>query len=88
MKQTFWNAKDVHESLASQVVNCWKAPPDNFFKANANAALDITRGVIGLGIVIRDNNGNFLAGKTEARNGDKDPHTAELLAAREGLLFA
>ena len=88
MMQIFYNVEDVHEPLAGQTAICWKPPSNNYFKVNVDVTLDIARGVIGIGIVVRDHYGNFFAGKIEARIGGQDPHTAKFLAVRKGLLLA
>lgn len=43
--------------------------------------------MIGVGIVIRDSEGKFMAGKTHQMQDVSDPHRAKLIAGGEGLLF-
>ena len=67
----------------------WSPPPDSMYKVNVDAAFNPLSGLGGIGIVVRDNCGQFMAGKTQVLfQGDDDPHQAELYAARAGLSFA
>ena len=53
-----------------------------------DAAINSATNSAGVGVVIRDSEGNFLAGRTCVIHGLANPHRAELLAPREGLTLA
>ena len=55
-------------------------------KWNADAALSLASNTMGIGIVVRDSEGMFMAGKAVQLMGSPEPHRAELLAAKEALL--
>lgn len=63
----------------------WTPPPKDCYKINVVASIE--HNVIGIGVVIRDFAGRFLAGRAIKLDGCADPHRAELLAEREGLIF-
>ena len=65
-----------------------QVPPENVYKINVDAALSIEHQCSGIGIIIRDYAGLFMAGRILQIQACTDPHRAELLAAREGLPFA
>ena len=66
----------------------WKAPLRGIYKLNIDVAIHLASSTMGAGIVTRDNQGFFMADKTQSQSGCLDPYHAELLAAIDGLLFA
>ena len=66
----------------------WAPPPTNYYKINVDASLSVEHNAIGLGIIIRDSVGSFMATRAIRIDDCADPHRAKLLAAREGLIFA
>jgi isoaspartyl peptidase/L-asparaginase-like protein (Ntn-hydrolase superfamily) len=48
----------------------WKAPPSGMYKANWDAALNPKSERIGIGIVIRDKEGNVKAAQSSVRRAD------------------
>ena len=63
-------------------------PPENVYKVNVDAALSIENNIMGVGIVVWNSEGMFMAGKSVQLAGCLEPHRAELIEAREALLFA
>lgn len=59
----------------------WKRSPEDLVKANWDAAIDIERHHMGVGIVICDHEGQTLAMKCMSRPHIMDPATAEAFAA-------
>jgi hypothetical protein len=59
----------------------WHAPPEGVYKANWDAALNIQNERIGLGSVIRDQEGNVKATQCIVWSGRFEPGTVEALAA-------
>ena len=66
----------------------YATPPTNYYKINVDASLSVEHNVTGLGIIIRDSVGSFMAARVIIIDVCADPHRAELLVAREGLIFA
>ncbi|XP_059451110.1 uncharacterized protein LOC132181902 [Corylus avellana] len=65
----------------------WVAPPRGWLKANWDAALNRPKGVMGLGIVVRDSEGRVRAARSNTRRGLLDPTVAEAVAAYQAVLF-
>jgi ribonuclease HI len=65
----------------SSVVEVWQKPPVGSIKVNWDAAVDKEGNRIGLGIVVRDHNGQVVAMQCSTRQFICDPATAEALAA-------
>jgi ribonuclease HI len=66
----------------------WVKPDCDWAKVNVDAAIDKGSGRMGIGIILRDHDGNFLAAKSAMRMGLWDSAAAEALAAYLGVLFA
>ena len=66
----------------------WKKPMQGFYKINVSAAISEELNLVGIGFVIRDWNGQFIAGKSQAIQGITDLIEGELMAAKEGLHYA
>ena len=66
---------ELEQVTGREKVN-WKAPADGMYKANWDAALNPKSGRIGVGIVIRDKEGNVKAAQSSVRRGILDPTTA------------
>jgi ribonuclease HI len=58
-----------------------RAPPPGCFKANWDAGFDSKKGRVGLGVVIRDQQGKVWASKCQTKQGFLDPTTGEAMAA-------
>ncbi|XP_059431505.1 uncharacterized protein LOC132165008 [Corylus avellana] len=58
----------------------WSAPLQGWVKANWDAALDRKSGWMGLGVVIRDSQGNMVAARCEVQKGSLVPAAAEAQA--------
>jgi ribonuclease HI len=65
----------------------WHAPPEGVYKANRDAALNIQNERIGLGSVIRDQEGNVKAAQCIVRTGRFEAGTTEALAAVQTLIL-
>jgi len=79
-------------SLASRSVgsyNCkfWKPPVAGFLKVNWDASLNINSKLVGLGCVIRNEEGCVIAAKCCVRKAVVDPVCAEAMAALAALDF-
>jgi ribonuclease HI len=59
----------------------WKPPPVGWHKINWDAALGQHRDGLGLGIVVRDHMGKFVAARSRSRPGGVAPVAAEAMAA-------
>jgi hypothetical protein len=65
----------------------WQPPPANSVKINWDAVVDHKRGRIGLGCVVRDSGGSFLARRSSTKMISTDSTTAEALAAIQVVLL-
>nr|GMC64734.1 uncharacterized protein LOC109164833 [Ipomoea batatas] len=63
----------------------WKNPQSGWIKANVDAALDGNRNWMGLGCVLRDEDGNFIAALCTPWKGKLLAKEAEALGVREAL---
>ena len=71
--QEFWSAIEKHDSTASDLVqpfsdrqevlqhSVWVPPPSSLCKINVDGALFPTKKLVGIGVVIRDQQGRLLA---------------------------
>ena len=66
----------------------WRPPLENVYKINSNATFSLASNTMGIGIVVCDLEGMFMAGKEVQLLGCPNLHRAELLATKEALLFA
>ena len=66
----------------------WQPALENWYKVNVDATISTNLNITGLGVVVRDSPGMFMAARAMINEGCFDPHRAELLAAREGIIFA
>ncbi|KAM6583925.1 hypothetical protein CsatB_010927 [Cannabis sativa] len=78
------------ESLWSNLQDCdgmerWIKPQGNSIKINVDAAIFERQNRFGSAMVVRDNNGLLIEGRTKLHNGNIAPTTAEALSFREAL---
>jgi ribonuclease HI len=66
----------------------WEAPQINWVKINVDGAFDESTGEGGLGVVIRNHQGDVLLTAWKDLQGLRDAEEAEALACREGLKLA
>ena len=66
----------------------WEAPPPGVFKLNTDGATFEEDNAYGVGVVIRDWRGRFVAGKCKRFTGMVEAHKAEATAVKEGLQLA
>jgi ribonuclease HI len=65
----------------------WKKPQAHVLKCNWDAALDVGRNLMGLGIIVRDHEGAVIAAKCSTHTHVSDPVTAEIIAAWTAARF-
>jgi ribonuclease HI len=80
--QTGGTQHDVSENRGEDK---WKPPPENTLKINWDAAVDLKRGIIGLGAIVRDERGEFVEAETNYLKMQVEPVVAESLAALRAL---
>jgi ribonuclease HI len=68
-------------------VEKWRPPPMNFVKINWDAAVDISKKIIGMGIIARDEKGRFLAAISKKQKIMVEPVVAETIAAINAIIF-
>ncbi|KAM6557738.1 hypothetical protein CsatB_004757 [Cannabis sativa] len=78
------------ESFWSNLQDCdgmerWIKPQGNSIKINVDAAIFERQNRFGSAMVVRDNNGLLIEGRTKLHNGNIAPTTAEALSFREAL---
>jgi ribonuclease HI len=84
-----WLAINLGTSQAiPRVQEHWLPPEDGWHKANADGAFVSSQGVGGCGMVIRDNEGVFVAGECHYLPSVSDPERAELVACKRALIIA
>jgi ribonuclease HI len=84
-----WLAINLGTSHAMpRVQEHWLPPEDGWHKANVDGAFVSSQGVGGCGMVIRDDNGEFVAGECHYMPSVSDPERAELLACKRALILA
>ncbi|KAK0607443.1 hypothetical protein LWI29_015165 [Acer saccharum] len=82
------NVKVLKAVSVQSALPRWKAPPDGVFKINTDAALNEQGLVSGLGVVIRDCQGQVMASLCSQMGVCYSPEIAEALAIRRGLQLA
>ena len=83
----FWHPE--HDlNLLGHVSIRWVAPPANYFKVNFDASWSKDDCIVGIGVVVRDHMGEFFAGMTKVGEKASSAEVAELVAAREAIVFA
>lgn len=82
------NAPNVSNRCESNAFSQkWVPPPEDWVKANVDAAIFADSGKMGLGCVIRDHNGRFLAATSQGIERITEPELAEALAVHCALKF-
>jgi ribonuclease HI len=74
-----------HDVSENRGEDNWKPPPVNTLKINWDAAVDLKKGIIGLGTIVRDERGEFVEAETNYRKMQVEPVVAETLAALQAL---
>ncbi|XP_059446585.1 uncharacterized protein LOC132178149 [Corylus avellana] len=85
LKQIF-NEEEIQDGLRineteREGTKVWKQPLEGWVKVNCNAALDITRGCFGMGIVVRDHEGKVRVAQCLYRRGTVVPAVAKAMAS-------
>ena len=78
----------MHNRISLAHNSYWFPPRSNLCKLNFDAGISMENSSTGWGMVARHSSGNFAETKAKTISGCMDLHGAELLAAKEGLLFA
>ncbi|XP_059431643.1 uncharacterized protein LOC132165167 [Corylus avellana] len=66
----------------------WQPPPVNMIKVNWDATIDQGNSCVGLGLLARDANGQFVAARGIKKRIAADPTVAEAIAALHAVIFA
>lgn len=69
------------------IPRCWNPPENEWLKCNVDAALFKDENKVGFGLILRDNQANFVATKGGLLHCIFDPGIAEAYACREALLW-
>jgi ribonuclease HI len=59
----------------------WEAPPHGWYKVNWDVAIDKLQQRVGVGVVIREENGQVVAAMSKTRQGTLEPTSGEAFAA-------
>ncbi|XP_040994328.1 uncharacterized protein LOC121240868 [Juglans microcarpa x Juglans regia] len=65
----------------------WQAPPSNWLKMNWDSAVDNARGIIGVGVAVRDSTGKIIATMRTKKHLFPDPLLAEAFGALKIVQF-
>jgi ribonuclease HI len=76
------------EEAQSIKQTCWIPPPVGLIKVNWDAALNVAKGWIGLGIIARDSKGLCMGARSITQQVKTDPKTAEIMAALQAMQFS
>jgi ribonuclease HI len=71
----------VHQREDITTLTGWKVPPAGWWKANWDVAIGKNSGRVGVGVVVRDSEGQIIVARSLTRLGRLDPTTGEALAA-------
>jgi hypothetical protein len=66
----------------------WTPPPSGIFKVNWDASLNLKKGWIGLGVIVRDCNGVCLGARSVTKQMKVDSKTIEVMAALFAMQFS
>jgi ribonuclease HI len=75
------------EASENSAVENWKPPLENTLKINWDAAVDSKKGIVGLGIIVRDERGDFIEAETKYMAIHIETVVAEILATLTALIF-
>jgi hypothetical protein len=75
------------ESNSLLLLKGWQPPPAGIIKVNWDASLLVKERHIGIGIVARDEHGNFLGARAIMKKVVTTPNVVEAMAALEAILF-
>jgi hypothetical protein len=81
------NCNMPQPSSPPTLVEKWRPPPMNFVKINWDAAVDISKKIIGMGIIARDEKGRFLAAISKKQKITVEPVVAETIATINAIIF-
>ncbi|KAF8408042.1 hypothetical protein HHK36_007182 [Tetracentron sinense] len=84
----FHNANDRAAPESISAARSWLAPPGDLFKVNIDGALHLEDRSAGVGVVVRDHNGDLIAAMSKRISNTQSAAVIEAIAAREGLKFA
>jgi len=65
----------------------WKPPSFGYYKVNWDASLNHAHGKLGIGIIVRDTNGNIFAASSSSILANVEPVVAESMAALHAIEF-
>ncbi|KAK3221600.1 hypothetical protein Dsin_008625 [Dipteronia sinensis] len=74
-------------AAASTVIR-WRPPTANVYKLNTDAALDVGRGIVGVGAIIRNHQGHVMGSTSQRLEATFSPKEAEAMAILRGIEFA
>lgn len=76
----------VDSARASAIVT-WQPPPSHMIKINWNAGINLREGRVGLDLIARDSNGNFLAARSMSLAIRTEPTSVKALVAVNAIIF-
>ncbi|XP_018831004.1 uncharacterized protein LOC108998763 [Juglans regia] len=79
---------DQCTNQASFPVVSWQAPPVDWFKINWDGAVDKAKGLIGIGVVIRDSFGQVIVAMRQGKKLYPDPLLAKSYGALQAVKVA
>ncbi|KAI5332186.1 hypothetical protein L3X38_022315 [Prunus dulcis] len=86
--QEFQEVQPPPKTHTSRAITKWVRPPPGAIKINVNGVYHGESSFGGVGLVVRNSTGAFLACKLVVLNGISNPMHAKLVALREGLIYA
>lgn len=86
-KQVTEGLRGEHKVTCGTVEEKWKPPPRGISKVNWDAAIDVGKKLMGVGVVVRDSTGGVLATQCMTKPFVRDPGVAEAMALRTALML-
>ncbi|VFQ81500.1 unnamed protein product [Cuscuta campestris] len=82
-----WSARNakVWKGVRRSPLEGWERPPVNYLKVNVDASSGLVDRYVGLGFIVRDYEGRFVAAKSIKCRGSFGPREAEAIAVKEAL---
>ncbi|CAN6249391.1 unnamed protein product [Urochloa humidicola] len=77
-----------HRCESNNIISRWTPPPDGWMMANVDAAIFSDPPCVGMGVVIRDQFGNFISASCQKIHIRADPELAEAFAVRYAVICA
>ena len=87
-QEDYKGALVVHQIRQRPTDVRWSAPPPGYYKINVDGAIDESRRMSSVGVIIRDCEGRVVVARSKVLNAMYEAETIEAFAVEEGILLA